>query len=318
MRASTLLLVTVALLAAGGTAYVGQQWLASQQAQSVADATQPQVEATRYVQIMAAAEDLPTGTVLRESHILWQDWPEDAPALNYYRQDEVELEELLGAVLRSPVSAGEPVSRTRLVQQGERGFLAAILTPGMRAVSVPVNATTGIAGLVMPGDRVDLMLSHAYDPMAGDSRGAGRAATTVLGDLRVLAIDQRVDHQAGEPFVAKNVTLEVTAKQAEALAVANDLGVLTLALRAIGEESDPLPMPTNGSPGLLQAAALNGSIASDAVAAEEPAPRGYRPTLDSEVVPLLAPPPEEIRAAKPRVTVVRGGEVSVVGGEEES
>lgn len=304
MRASTLVLVVIALAAAAGTAHVGRQWLAAQQAQPAPDPAVATIEAPRFVQIMVAAEELPTGTLLRESHVAWRDWPEDAPAQNYFLQDNVVLDELLGSVVRSAVAAGEPVSRSRLVQQGERGFLAAILTPGMRAVSVQVTAITGIAGLVMPGDRVDLLLTHPYSRDGGQRGDSGRATTTVMENLRVLATDQRVDHQGDSPAVAKTVTLEVSARQAQSLAVANELGQLSLALRSIGTEEEEAPAAT-----IMPAAYVNGHQAGD----EEPLS-----VLDSQVVPLLAPPPKAEAEKRPGVAVIRGTQVSVVGGEEES
>jgi pilus assembly protein CpaB len=106
-----------------------------------------------------------------------------------------------------------------------------MLTPGMRAVSVPVDATSGIAGLVFPGDRVDLILTLIIKKPKNQL--PRRASETVLSNVRVLAMDQRIDDQSGEPVLAKNATLELTAKQVEMVTVAADLGRLSMSLRSL-------------------------------------------------------------------------------------
>jgi len=102
----------------------------------------------------------------------------------------------------------------------------------MRAISVPINATTGISGFVFPGDRIDLLLTHS---IRGDKAtdAVRRASETVLSDIRVLAVDQRTDDAEGKAALAKTATLEVTPTQAEIIAVANEMGRLSLSLRSL-------------------------------------------------------------------------------------
>jgi pilus assembly protein CpaB len=113
----------------------------------------------------------------------------------------------------------------------------------MRAVSVPVSATSGIAGFVFPGDRVDVLVTHALP--AGDAGGQPRkVAETVLRNVRVIAIDQHLDAKSGAAELARTVTLEVTPKQSEVIALAGDLGQLSLSLRSLvagadGARSEP-------------------------------------------------------------------------------
>jgi len=112
------------------------------------------------------------------------------------------------------------------------------LAKGHRALSVPVNAASGISGLIFPGDRVDLILSHVIK--AEDGGGKERKASeTVLSDIRVLALDQRTDDVDGERVIAKTATLEVDPKEAEKLSLAQKLGDLSLSLRPIARTGDP-------------------------------------------------------------------------------
>src|SRR5262249_43734446 len=159
--------------------------------------------------------------------------------------------DFVGWVARAPFVAGQPIIKAELVAPGERGFLAAVLSPGMRAVSVSVSATSGIAGLVAPGDRVDVLVTHALpaeDPSPRDLER--RVAETILHDVRVIAIDQHLETKRGEAMPAHTVTLEVTPKQSEVIALAGNLGQLSLSLRSLvaereGGASDPPGAATN-------------------------------------------------------------------------
>lgn len=199
--------------------------------------------------VLVAKNDLPTGSFIKPEHLRWQPWPDDG-ASNYVRQGSRRLEEFVGSVVRSRVAAGEPVTDGRVVKPDDRGFMAAVLTPGMRAISVAVNPTSGISGFVLPGDRVDLVLTHAVKSEGG---GHGRhASETILGDLRILAIGQKIqESKSGETIVAGTATLEVSPKQVEVIAVAIELGKLSLSLRSLGktenEESEYLAGADIGS-----------------------------------------------------------------------
>jgi pilus assembly protein CpaB len=134
-----------------------------------------------------------------------------------------------------------------LMRPGDRGFLAAVLGPGMRAISVPVTATSGVAGLVFPGDRVDLILSHQVKDELDPAGPPKTTSETVLTDIRVLAIDQTVTDQDNKPVLAKTVTFEVTPKQVEVIGVASSLGSLSLSLRSLARGGDePTRVPRRG------------------------------------------------------------------------
>jgi len=122
------------------------------------------------------------------------------------------------------------------VLPGSRSFMAAVLRPGMRAVSVGVTATSGISGFVFAGDQVDLLLTHK----TGKGEDTSHLVTeTVLRNIRVLAVDQKVDAKPGDaPTIARTATFEVTPKQAEIVAIVSEMGRLSLALRSLQDNAD--------------------------------------------------------------------------------
>ena len=139
-----------------------------------------------------------------------------------------------GWVAREPFAAGEPIARAKIVARGNGGPIAAVLEPGMRAVSIAVDQTSDVSGFILPGDRVDVLASLSASVEGAGGNGYQRkAAETVLRDVRVVGIDQRPDSKDGQPVVARTVTLEVTPKQGEILALAGDLGKLLLSLRSL-------------------------------------------------------------------------------------
>ncbi|MEO7177941.1 MAG: Flp pilus assembly protein CpaB, partial [Allosphingosinicella sp.] len=150
--------------------------------------------------------------------------------------------QLIGTVVRNEVTAGQPFTQGTLIRPGERGFLAAALGPGMRAVTVPVSATSSVAGFIFPGDRVDIVLTQE---VAGGGDGVPlKVSETVMRNVRVLATDQRMDAKGedGKAVVQRftMVTLEATPKLAEKIAVAQKIGDLSLSLRSIADNSAEL------------------------------------------------------------------------------
>ena len=152
--------------------------------------------------------------------------------------------DLVGAVVRRPITAGQPISTDSVVKPGDRGFLAAVLDPGMRAISVPVDEATGNAGLIFPGDHVDLILTQSIEA-AGDPAGSRRVSETVLEDLRVIAIGRRLKDEGGEEVAggkqARTATLEATPEVAEKIALVNELGKLALSLRSLAVAGSAKP-----------------------------------------------------------------------------
>jgi len=291
VRAIVLALVALAL--AGATVFLARGWLDAERAAIAARA--PVEEAERpAIRVLVAKTDLVVGQFLKPEHLRWQAWPDETVAPSYAIEGERRLEEFVGAVVRKGIATGEPVTDRRVVKPGERGFLAAVLEPGMRAVSVPVNATTGIAGFVFPGDRVDVILTHGIKTEDADGKSiVRRASETVLSNVRVLAVDQRTDDDSTEAAVAKTATLEVTAKQAEIVSVVGELGKLSLALRSLARET-PAPPVEGTRPGKRSVKLASRST--------------Y--TWDSEVSRLLDPP--TTASTTRTVDVVRGDKAEKV------
>jgi pilus assembly protein CpaB len=232
----TMILIFAALLTAGGTIYFAQSWLSRERAQIEAMKKKPVKEEGD--QILVAKKSLPAGLFVKPEDVEWRAWPKDGLAPTYYLKGTVEKTALIGAVVRRGIAAGEPIAEGKLAKPGDQGFLAAVLDPGMRAITVSINQTSGIAGFVFPGDRVDLLLTTEI----ADVDGSGQkrfASETVLTKIRVLAMDQRVNDIENTPKVSKTITVEVTPKQAEMIAVADRIGHLSLSLRSLARDEQP-------------------------------------------------------------------------------
>jgi pilus assembly protein CpaB len=193
---------------------------------------------------MVARKELPVGTIIDAEALTFQPWPKEMMQNAYYTegQPDSDMSKLLGTVVRYPITAGQPLTRGAVVGPQDRGFLAAALGPGMRAITVPVSTATSVSGFVFPGDRVDVMLTQE---VAGGGDGPALKVTeTIVRNVRVLATDQRIDskNEEGQTVVKtfSNVTFEVTPKLAEKLAVAQSLGNLSLSLRSITDNSSEL------------------------------------------------------------------------------
>jgi pilus assembly protein CpaB len=299
MRARTLILFLVAILLAGGTAMLVRSWLAQQRTVAAEAAPMPTPPAQKSVLVARSA--IPRGQILKPTDLAWQTWPEGGLDHAYIQKGVKTIEDFAGWVARDPFGPGEPITESKIVAPGSRGFLAAVLSPGMRAVSVPVSNTSGISGFVLPGDQVDILITHSL----ADSSGKGdakqhTAAETVLHDVRVIGIDQKLDNKGGEAVVAKTATLEVTPKQSEIIAVASEIGKLSLSLRSLtappGETSAadsaadagsgtftldsevsrllPKPFTQKDNPGADVVTVLHGTGKSESTTESQPASRG--------------------------------------------
>jgi pilus assembly protein CpaB len=238
MKMRVVLLIVLAFGAAMGTVYFAHNWMEAQRAaMSQAPAPEP-----AHNEILVAKEDLPAGTLIKPEQLRWQAWPDASMAATYVPKDGKRApEDFAGAVVREGLSTGQPITDSIVVKPGESGFLAAVLAPGMRAVSVSINATTGISGFIFPGDRVDVILTQNIKHEGEEQKDiVHRASETVLSNVRVIAVDQTTNDQEEKPVVAKNVTLEVTPKQAEVVTLASEIGKLSFSLRSmVRDESGP-------------------------------------------------------------------------------
>ena len=231
MDRKKLVLLVGAAIVAIGTALLARSMFAG--------AAAPQAEAAQVEptgpKVLVALRALPTGTIITADAIGYQRWPEELVKDAYFIDGEADISKLIGTVVRFGVTAGQPVTQGALVSPGDRGFLAAALQPGMRAITVPVDARTGVAGFVFPGDRVDMVLTQSLD--ADEEKF--RTSETILRNLRVLATDQSTQQETVDGMTQvkefSTVTLEVTPNIAEKIAVAQQIGDISLTLRSLSD-----------------------------------------------------------------------------------
>jgi pilus assembly protein CpaB len=239
-----IIVLLIALVAAGGTAMYARSWIEGQQTVQAVAAPTPKEEIH---EVLIADGNLPAGTFVKPQHLRWQRWPTDDVPATYVLKGVRSDEEMIGAVVRKRIATGEPITDGAVVKPGERGFLAAVLYPGMRAVSVPITPTSSNSGLIFPGDRVDLILTQSL--VTNEAEGSvRRVSETVLSDIRIIAmgVETGDDPRAGAANEkAKTATFEVTPRQAEEVALLTELGKLSLSLRSLAaptsEEVAALP-----------------------------------------------------------------------------
>ena len=288
----TLLFGSLALAMAGGTVFVGNGLLHP-------DRTAAAEIPTR--RILVAVRPLPVGNAIITGDLAWRPWPGDGLDPAYIVSGAAPIESFNGHIVRSAMHAGEPVTLDRVPAAGARGALALVTRPGMRAVSIALTPTTGVSGLIMPGDHVDVVLTYVL-PRPTDSASSidRRAATTILNDLRVLAIDQRLTATPNDGKEIRNASLEVSPKQSETLALAADLGKLSLSLRSLQTGNTPDSADASGGSTMdYQVGPLLQRMAASA------APRLARPAPVARAAPTAA-----------SVTEFRGGKSASNGASQ--
>lgn len=194
-------------------------------------------------QVLVAAKDLAVGKTLAEGDLKWQTWPiGTAFAGAIVREGDQKADDALKGRLIQKVNAGQPVLNSYIFKEGRGNVVAATLEKGMRAVAIPVKATTMAGGFVIPGDHVDVILTYKVSVGRGDETAQSeafvrsQASETILENIRVLAVDQETARENESAKVARTVTLAVTREAAEKLSLASEMGSLTLALRALGDD----------------------------------------------------------------------------------
>ena len=236
------------------------------------------------MQVLVARNALRTGQLIKPEDLRWQAWPQGALPQTYIIEGKRPLTDFVGAVARTSFRIGQPLVDTDIVMPGSRGFLAAVLRPGLRAVSVPATATSAVSGFIYAGDRVDVLLTHTLN----GPNGQHSATETILRNARVIAMDQRLDFAPGDkPEVGKTATLELTAKQTEIVTLGVKMGELSLVLRSLQDEEE-----------------RDGEGNSEDATAE----LGQSYTHDTQVSRLIKEPapPKPPEAAKPAIFVLRG------------
>lgn len=243
MDTRKIMLIVGALVIAIGAAFGVNQMMRGAAAPPARAAAAPDITGPM---ILVATRQLPVGTIVGPDSFRFQPWPKELVEKAYFMKEKTDVNTLVGTVVRYPITAGQPLTQGALVHPDDRGFLAAALGPGMRAVTVKVSQEQGVAGFVFPGDRVDVLLAQTIAVKEGSAYPDDQifTAETIVRNVRVLATDQRYDaeDETGKTPVRTfgSVTLEATPDLAERIAVAQSMGKLSLALRPLAESSGEL------------------------------------------------------------------------------
>ncbi|MFD2183262.1 Flp pilus assembly protein CpaB [Rhodoplanes azumiensis] len=242
MRSSTVIMIAVAAVFGLLAVFATRTWLNSQ-----AEARLRSLEANRGPPVatrtvVVAARPLRYGHELSPQVLREAAWPSDAlPDGGFARISDLLAEGK--RVVLTPIEPNEPVLAVKITGPGQRATLSALVGPGMKAVTIRVNDVDGVGGFVLPGDRVDVVLTRQVDEAsAGPDGKTGDRKTTstqvLLQDVRVLAVDQVADERAANPMIPKAVTLEVDTASGQKLSLAASIGSLSLLLRKAGESTE--------------------------------------------------------------------------------
>ena len=328
MDVRKLVLLVGALLIAGITAVLARNMFAGN-ATSVAVGGSANIAAPADAEgpeVLVAKKPLTLGTIIAADMLTYQPWPKDMVDNAYFLKGQTDIQSLVGKVVRFDIASGQPVAQGALVGPGERGFLAAALGPGMRALTISVSDTTGGGGFIFPGDRVDIVLTQ-------EITGEGpplKVSETILRNVRVLAVDQTVAANPAEPKVGRTVTLELTPKFSEKVAVAQSIGTLSLSLRSLADAASELDRAiANGEVDVAANQTSEADRALELALARQPTDVNTSVTTGAEVSRFQrsSPPPQPKRSgdgdaarsgdgdkkpAGPVIQVARGNAVTAV------
>lgn len=274
MNARTLVLIVVALVIAVAAALLARSFLSDRAAPP------PTEQADTGLQVLVAAKPLPIGHFVVPEDLRWQTWPPGSLSPNYVKKAGGADRAFHGKVVRHGITVGEPITAARIVGPGQRGYMAAVLKPGMRAITIGMG---NVGGFVFPGDRVDLMLTRQV------TDGAGRKRTiteTVVRNIRILAVDLSTNDQQTKPRRGKAITIEVSPKLAEKMSILRRLGRLSITLRSL--------QAPDGEP--LDSLNIDDTFPIDTQ---------HTVTWDAETTPLIPPVDEERHTQK--VVISNGG-----------
>jgi pilus assembly protein CpaB len=194
-------------------------------------------------EVLVARRDIPLGEITKDTDFRWQTWPTDAITPSFITRAEGDegRKMVTGAIARAPLLEGEPVTRLKLIKPGQGGVLAAILPSGMRAISTRIKEETSAGRLILPNDRVDVILTRRVKSQTGQDEFV---SDTLFLNVRVLAVGQEIGTKEGSKSsegAANTATLELTPGQAELLARANSTGEISLSLRSVADQKGQGP-----------------------------------------------------------------------------
>jgi len=228
VRSSTVVMIGLAALFGLLAVFIAQTWLTNQAERMKAREAKPQQTVTQT--IVVASKPLRFGMEVQRAYLREMPWPEGSLPAGAFGKIDAVLSEGKRVVL-APIEVNEPVLAVKITGPGQRATLSALVQPGMKAVTIRVNDVEGVGGFVLPGDRVDVVMTRQLDKGAASNE-------VVLQNVRVLAIDQLADTRSDKPAIAKAVTLEVDTRDAQKLWLAASVGNLSLLLRKAGEVAE--------------------------------------------------------------------------------
>jgi pilus assembly protein CpaB len=185
-------------------------------------------------EVLVATDAIQAGAPLTPGSVRWQVWPKSSIDSSFITHEEAPdiNRAISGVVAREPLVAGEPLTASKIVHADGTGFMAAMVTPGMRAVSIGISTESGAGGFILPNDRVDVLLTREMS----DKQPKVVTSITILKDVRVLAVNQTFKEEKDQKvLLAKTATLELDPKQAELVESAQIAGTVSLTLRALGD-----------------------------------------------------------------------------------
>jgi pilus assembly protein CpaB len=197
-------------------------------------------------QVLVAKQEIGLGQIVTQDNFRWQDWPKGSTNPAFIQNTgKKDAKFYSGWVARAPILMNEPVTESKIIKPGEGGVLAAILPPGLRAISTRIKEETGVGRLILPNDHVDVILIQRKRTRAGVDEFV---ADTLFRNVRVLAIGQLIEAKENKKNAeGATATLELTPRQSELLALANSMGEITLALRSVADMSTASGPGTGGA-----------------------------------------------------------------------
>jgi len=309
MRPIVIVLIVLALGTAAIAAFLVQQFLASQTPAPTATAVQ-----TGTTNVLVAARDIVPGTVLTQDDIRWEAWPETAMQDRFITQAQVEgqgpdaKQEFVDKIARREIKLGEPMNRDMVIKQGDSGVTAANLAKGMRAITINVSPQQGVAGLVLPNDRVDIVMNIGVRDLVGLQGWRDvvlrYTAETIMRNVRVIAINQKLSHDPKEGVAEPGnlVTIEVTPDQVERLVVAQQLGTMSLALRSLVPGMDDSKLGQTYTMDVRASRALASLVALDMEEDEDTLPKTMAEAMQKA---------KERAKRRTEIKINRGGTIAV-------
>ncbi|NQW02351.1 MAG: Flp pilus assembly protein CpaB [Rhodospirillales bacterium] len=262
MRILIVGLIVLALSVAGISTYLIKNFSTPTAIEELEKQAKPKVN-----QILIATRAFNPGEKIVPDMISWLPWPDESMSEHFISVDEEDLkndrtQKVIGSYVRHPVQAGEPILTSKLFKDDAAGFLPGLLDKGMRAISIPVTEQTGVAGFILPGNHVDLILVHnkgsealkkktikTEDDLTQPIQVLNTTTETILSNIKVIAVNQVVGKIEGQSLIGKTLTLELTAKQVEIVMTARSMGQLTVSLRDVSAESKEAMAKENALPG---------------------------------------------------------------------